>query len=179
MSGFGFLLEEPDSPLLAMKWAQAEVKSSSYELTVWTFVLQLSFSLPLVTPVAHDLWGCLKAPLSPEFLQVKVRLSKFSEPARCLPVPFGIKFPKAKVTQKIILWSWKKFWWWIYNLSYCGHFVYIRKYHNISRSLLEFGSWKFICIYFLLEGDSPYLPRALCLLTLLLSSLPAHSGTCF
>lgn len=34
MSGFGFLLEEPDSLLLAMKWAQAEVKSSSYEFTV-------------------------------------------------------------------------------------------------------------------------------------------------
>lgn len=34
MSGFVFLLEEPDSPLLAMKWAQAEVKSSSYEFTV-------------------------------------------------------------------------------------------------------------------------------------------------
>lgn len=64
----------------------------------------LIFFAILVTPVAHDLWGCLKAPLSPEFLQVKVRLlSKFSEPARCLPVPFGIKFPKAKVTQKIIL----------------------------------------------------------------------------
>lgn len=46
MSGFVFLLEEPDSPLLAMKWAQAEVKSSFYEFTVQTFVLQLSFSLP-------------------------------------------------------------------------------------------------------------------------------------
>lgn len=46
MSGFVFLLKEPDSPLLAMKWAQAEVKSSSYEFTVRTFVLQLSFSLP-------------------------------------------------------------------------------------------------------------------------------------
>lgn len=58
----------------------------------------LIFFAILVTPVAHDLWGCLKAPLSPEFLQVKV-----SEAAHCLPIPFGIKFPKAKVTQKIIL----------------------------------------------------------------------------
>lgn len=46
MSGFVFLLEEPGSPLLAMKWAQAGVKSSSYEFTVRTFVLQPSFSLP-------------------------------------------------------------------------------------------------------------------------------------
>lgn len=46
MSGFVFLLEEPDSPLPAMKWAQAAVTSSSYECTVRTLVLQLSFSLP-------------------------------------------------------------------------------------------------------------------------------------
>lgn len=45
-SVFVLLREEPDSPLLAMKWAQAGVRSSSYEFTVRAFVVQLSFSLP-------------------------------------------------------------------------------------------------------------------------------------
>lgn len=70
----------------------------------------LIFLAILVTPAAYDLWGCVKGPLSPEFLQARVRLfNEFSEAAHCLPVLFGIKFPKAKVLHEKLFFNHEKF----------------------------------------------------------------------